>query len=62
MKMKVIACEVNTGGGSMVTIIKCDLWDYCLVTNDESVAVYTQEDHFWEGEDPIEFTLVKSGE
>jgi len=45
-----------------VTIIKCDLWDYCLVTNDESVAVYQQEDHFWEGEDPIEFTLVKSGE
>ena len=56
------AREVNTGGGCMVTIIECTHWDYVLVSNDECVAVYHSEDAFWDGEDCIYFTDVKSGE
>lgn len=58
--MKVIASEVNTGGGSMVTIIKCDLWDYIIVTSDEAVAVYQSEEAFWDGEEALEATWIKS--
>ena len=42
------AREVNTGGGCMVTIIQCPEWDYILATTEESVAVFKNEDAFWE--------------
>ena len=49
------AYEVNTGGGCMVTIIKCPEWDYILTTTEECVAVYKNEDAFWEdqGDDAL---------
>jgi hypothetical protein len=57
--MKISAQEVNTGGGSMVTIIECDQWDYIIVTSDEAVAAYASEDAFWDGSDPINSTFIK---
>jgi len=57
--MNLKAKEVNTGGGSMVTIIECDQWDYIVVTSDEAVCIYTDEDAFWNGSDPISATFIK---
>ena len=55
------AHEVNTGGGSMVTIIKSSEWrNYILVTSDEAVAIYQSEDDFWDGEAPLESTYIKT--
>lgn len=45
------ANTVNTGGGSIVTIIKCEEWNYILVSNEECVTAYASEEAFWEGED-----------
>ena len=55
------AYEVNTGGGCMVTIIKCPEWDYILATTEESVAVFKSEDAFWEdhGADALAIAWVK---
>ena len=57
--MEIIANEVNTGGGSIVTIIKCDLWDYIIVTNEECVCAYASEDAFWDGADCLYFAPVQ---
>jgi hypothetical protein len=57
--MNLKAKEVNSGGGSMVTIIQCDQWDYILVTSDEAVVAYASEDAFWDGSDPISATFIK---
>ena len=54
------AHEVNTGGGSMVTIIKSSEWNYILVTSDEAVAIYQSEDDFWDGKAPLESTYIKT--
>ena len=54
------ATEVNTGGGSMVTIIESSEWNYILVTNDEAVSVYQSQQAFWDGEPALEFTYIKS--
>lgn len=54
------AREVNTGGGSMVTIIESSEWHYILVTSDEAVTIYQSEDDFWEGEPALESTYIKS--
>jgi hypothetical protein len=53
------AKEVNTGGGSMVTIIESADWDYILVTSDEAVATYSTLDAFWDGEDALQTTIIK---
>ncbi len=58
--MKISAQEVNTGGGSMVTIITCDQWDYIIVMSDEAVGIYTDEDAFWDGSDPINSTFINA--
>lgn len=57
----IVAYEVNTGGNCMVTIIKCPDWDYILATTDESVAIYKNEDDFWndEGEDSLVLTWIE---
>ena len=52
--------EVNTGGGSMVTIIESSEWNYILVTSDEAVAVYQSQQAFWDGEPALESTYIKS--
>ena len=56
------AREVNTGGGCMVTIIQCPEWDYILATTEESVAVFKNEDAFWEnkGADALAIGWVDS--
>jgi|TARA_R110002074_G_C11968788_1_gene610437 hypothetical protein len=54
------ATEVNTGGGSMVTIIESSEWNYILVTSDEAVAVYQSQQAFWDGEPALESTYIKS--
>jgi uncharacterized membrane protein YjdF len=54
------ATEVNTGGGSMVTIIESSEWNYILVTSDEAVAVYQSQQDFWDGEPALESTYIKS--
>ena len=54
------AREVNTGGGSMVTIIESSEWHYILVTSDEAVAIYQSEDDFWEGEPALLSTYIKA--
>ena len=57
--MKISAQEVNTGGGSMATIIECDQWDYIIVTSDEAVGIYTDEDAFWNGDEALSATYIK---
>lgn len=52
------AHEVNTGGGCMVTIIQCPEWDYILATTEESVAVFKNEDAFWENEGGDELAIA----
>ena len=52
--------EINTGGGSMVTIIESSEWNYILVTSDEAVAVYQSQQAFWDGEPALESTYIKS--
>ena len=52
--------EVNTGGGSIVTIIDSNEWGYVLVVNDEAVAVYQSQQAFWDGEPALESTYIKS--
>lgn len=54
------ATEVNTGGGSMVTIIESSEWNYILVTSDEAVAIYQSKQAFWDGEPSLEYTEIKS--
>lgn len=54
------AKEVNTGGGSMVTIIESTEWHYIIVTSDEAVAIYQSEEAFWDGEPSLESTYIKS--
>ncbi len=53
------ATEVNTGGGSMVTIIEGLGWYYVLVVSDEAVGAYSSEEAFWNGEEPLFFTWIK---
>jgi hypothetical protein len=57
--MKISAQEVNSGGGSMVTIIECDQWDYIIVTSDEAVAAYASEDAFWNGDEALSANYIK---
>ena len=54
------AKEVNTGGGSMVTIIESTEWNYIIVTSDEAVAIYQSEDAFWDGEPSLESTYINN--
>ena len=54
------AKEVNTGGGSMVTIIESTEWHYIFVTSDELVAIYQSEEAFWDGEDALQSAYIKS--
>lgn len=54
------ATEVNTGGGSMVTIIESSEWNYILVTNDEAVGIYQSQEAFWDNEPALEYTEIKS--
>ena len=56
--MNIQANETNTGGGSMVTILTSDSWEYILVINDETAAAYNSEDEFFNGGDPIAFTFI----
>ena len=48
--------EINTGGGSLVTVIECDQWNYILVVSDESAAAYDNEEAFWDGLDALAFS------
>jgi hypothetical protein len=59
---KITAKELNTGGGSMVTIIESDEWDHIMVTNDEVVAIYSTIDAFWGGENALQTTVIEKAE
>ena len=54
------AKEVNTSGGSMVTIIESTEWNYIIVTSDEAVAIYQSEDDFWKQKDSLQSTYIKT--
>ena len=54
------AQEVNMGGGSMVTIIEYTEWNYIIVTSDEAVAIYQSEEDFWNQEDALQSTYIKT--
>jgi len=56
--MNISAQEANTGGGSMVTIISSDSWDYVLITSEDVVTAYASEDDFWDSKDPIAFATI----
>ena len=52
--------EVNTGGGSIVTIIDSNERGYVLVVNDEAVAAYQSEEDFWDGVPALSATYTQS--
>tara|TARA_R110002074_G_scaffold401923_2_gene602259 strand:- start:464 stop:772 length:309 start_codon:yes stop_codon:yes gene_type:complete len=48
--------EANTGGGTVVTVVECDAWDYVMVYTDEFNALFKDAESYFNGGDALAYS------